>query len=74
MIPLVDVVSVERTPTVPSGDRLVVLVTVTGGFVIGCVTENKFAMLFRSVSQAFQVVADVFPTVKFMVRVLEVAL
>jgi hypothetical protein len=41
MIPLVGVVSVERTPTVPFGDSLVVLAMAFGGLVIGCDSENK---------------------------------
>jgi hypothetical protein len=38
----VGVVSVERTPTVPSGDRVAVFATVTGGFVIGSEPEEQF--------------------------------
>ena len=48
IIPPLDVVSVERTPTLPSGDRLVVLVMGTGGFVMGCVVGKplRAAMVF----------------------------
>ena len=45
-IPFVGVVSVERTPTVPSGDKVVVCWTGCGGTVIGCFTENSFVMVF----------------------------
>ena len=46
MIPFVGVVRVERTPTFPSLDRLVVLVMATGGFVIGWDIENSWIVVF----------------------------
>ena len=73
MIPFVGVVSVERTPTVPDGDRVAVLVMGTGGLVMGCEMGKplRAVMVSPAVTQAFQVVADKLPTVKFMVRVPE---
>jgi hypothetical protein len=73
MIPFVAVVKVVRTPTVPDGDRGAVSVMGTGGLVTGCDMGKPLrdVMVFCEVTHAFQVAADKFPTVKFMVRVPE---
>jgi len=74
VIPFVGVVKVDRTPTFPDLDKVCVIVTVVGGSVIGCDTDQRDCIEFSDVTQAFQVTAYGVPNVKSIVRVPVVAL
>jgi hypothetical protein len=63
------VVSIERTPTTAEGAKLVVLVTIVVGSVIGCDKDQRDVLPLRSTSQPFHFAAAGVPSVKSIVRV-----